>query len=267
MNWLGAASHPAISFPIGKDVSVSGRFPFPKCLVKGDSRLWHGSRNCDRRRVDYDPPPDRPPSRGWWRKGGLSIEALPRALSTGISVLTAPNGRDDGRKSGRAHGLTSAGSSPRTGQRSGGTMIRGTGGFSMVETTLVCLIASVLIGAGFRSGGRVLDKMSVDSSRRALLGAARSSPSACHRAWDRHTADRRSRRRQRLGSWTERWSSSAWTSPPPAAPTSSATKGSYCAWHPTESPTPGVILSTPQSASHLLGVARARSSHSARSAK
>ncbi len=48
-------------------------------------------------------------------------------------------------------------------------MIRGTGGFSMVETTLVCLIASVLIGAGFRSGGRVLDKMSVDSSRRALL--------------------------------------------------------------------------------------------------
>ena len=48
-------------------------------------------------------------------------------------------------------------------------MIGGTRGFSMVEMAVVCLIASVLIGAGFRSGGGVLDKMSVDSSRGALL--------------------------------------------------------------------------------------------------
>jgi len=48
-------------------------------------------------------------------------------------------------------------------------MIRGTGGFSMVEITVVCFIASVLIGAGVRSGGAVLDKMSVNSSRSALI--------------------------------------------------------------------------------------------------
>jgi hypothetical protein len=48
-------------------------------------------------------------------------------------------------------------------------MIRGTGGFSMVEITLVCFIASALIGAGVRSGGEVLDKMSVNSSRSALI--------------------------------------------------------------------------------------------------
>ena len=48
-------------------------------------------------------------------------------------------------------------------------MIQGTGGFSMVEMTLVCFIASALIGVGVRSGGQVLDKMSVNSSRSALI--------------------------------------------------------------------------------------------------
>ena len=50
-----------------------------------------------------------------------------------------------------------------------GRLIRGTGGFSMVEMVVVCLIVSVLIGAGVRSGGGVLDKMAVDSSRSALV--------------------------------------------------------------------------------------------------
>ena len=48
-------------------------------------------------------------------------------------------------------------------------MIGGTRGSTMVETVIVCIMASVLIGTGLSSGGRVLDKMSVNSSRSALM--------------------------------------------------------------------------------------------------
>ena len=48
-------------------------------------------------------------------------------------------------------------------------MSRGTRGSTMVETVIMCIMASVLSGTGVASGGRVLDRMYVDSSRSALV--------------------------------------------------------------------------------------------------
>ena len=48
-------------------------------------------------------------------------------------------------------------------------MSRGTRGSPMVETVIVCIMVSALIGTGLSSGGRVMDRMSVASSRNALV--------------------------------------------------------------------------------------------------
>ena len=48
-------------------------------------------------------------------------------------------------------------------------MSRGTRGSTMVETVIVCIMVSALIGTGLSSGGRVMDRMSVASSRNALV--------------------------------------------------------------------------------------------------
>lgn len=48
-------------------------------------------------------------------------------------------------------------------------MIRGTRGSTMVETVIVCIMAGVLVGTGLTMGGSVLDRMSVDSARSALV--------------------------------------------------------------------------------------------------